>query len=186
MKHKSTKEESFDSIYESYAVDVYHACLYLTSDESLAEEMTQQAFVNFYESKEEVKPECVRAYLIRAARNLIFNYYRHAKYETLEEKDDDETTKREPATASLEEDYIRDFCKELEAELSADILADLKEHHDGWYQIMHMMFYEEKSHDTIAAELGITKEILYSRLHRAKLWIRKKYETRFQNIRELT
>ena len=49
MEYESTKEEKFDSIYRSYAKDVYRACLHISQNEDLAQEMTQQAFVNFYE-----------------------------------------------------------------------------------------------------------------------------------------
>ena len=36
--------------------------------------------------------------------------------------------------------------------------------------------------DEIAEKMGITKEVLYSRLHRAKLWIQKNYKEDFDKI----
>lgn len=187
MKRRLTKDEIFDSIYESYALDVYHACLHLTKNDDLAQEMTQQAFVKFFECYETNNPKCVKAYLIRIARNLTLNYYRHAKYEVqnIDNDEEDDSLKWEPATESLEEAYFQDALREMKVELTADILANLKGHHEGWYEIIHMMFYMEKSHDEIAEELGITKDVLYSRLRRAKLWIRKNYEERFKNIEDL-
>ena len=69
MEYKSTKEEMFESIYRSYEDDVYRACLHLAFDEDLARDMTHQAFVNFYERFDTLEIECVKAYLIRSARN---------------------------------------------------------------------------------------------------------------------
>lgn len=181
MKFRSKKEEMFDSIYRSYLNDVFHACLYLTKDIELAQEMTQQAFVNYYEHFDEVKPPCVRAYVIRTAKNLIYNYYRSKKHE-LSDEDTEASARMEQLTESLEESYFQGQQRKRKAELSADILADLKDNHESWYEIVNMMFVQEKNHDEIAEELGISKDVLYSRFHRAKSWIRKNYGTEFEDI----
>ena len=61
MEQKMTKDEMFDSIYRSCAVEVYNACLRVAKSEDLAQEMTQQAFVNFYERFEKVNPESAKS-----------------------------------------------------------------------------------------------------------------------------
>lgn len=70
MKHKTTKEEKFEVVYQSYADEVYRVCLWFTRDEEKAQEIAQQTFVNFYEYFEEVSPECWLAYLVCTAKDL--------------------------------------------------------------------------------------------------------------------
>lgn len=65
-----TKEERFEAVFDSHALDVYRASLYLTRDEKVAEEITQEAFVRFYDYFENVNPECYLAYLVRTVREL--------------------------------------------------------------------------------------------------------------------
>lgn len=181
MRFKLTKEENLNRIYCAYTKDVYRACLYLTKDEGLAQEMVQQTFLNFYETEVEVKPECERAYLIRTARNLTYNYFRRTKFEVYQ-KGDDETFLMERATESLEDEYFERDLRESKQELSEEILEAVKEHNEEWYDILYSIFYLEKSHDDIAEELGLTKDVLYSRLYRAKHWIRKNYEKKFHEV----
>lgn len=182
MEYESTKEEKFDSIYRSYAKDVYRACLHISQNEDLAQEMTQQAFVNFYERFETTKVECARAYLIRSARNLLYNYYRDHKREWVPEEDEEEVPIIDGIVDSVEHQYFEEMKQTMMGKLTHEILEDLKAHHEPWYEIIYMIFFLEMSHDEIAEKMGITKEVLYSRLHRAKLWIQKNYKEDFDKI----
>ena len=184
MKHKSEKDERFDSIYRTYAEDVYRACLYLSRNEDLAQEVTQQAFVNFYERFEKTKPECVKAYLIRAAQNLMKNYYRDNKKFAENDDEGNVAIPENLATESVEEQYFQEDARMVKQKLTEEILADLKESHEGWYEILHMMYLQDMDHDQIAAKLDITKDVLYSRLRRAKVWVQKKYKIEFENIKK--
>lgn len=181
VEQKLTKDEMFDNIYRSYAVEVFHACLYMAKDVELAEEMTQQAFVNFYERFETVKLECAKTYIVRSAKNLLSNYYRDTKREVQDEWGAEVLPAKEQATESIEDDYFRKEKEASDEEFSARILADLQENRPNWYDIIHRMFYLGMSHDEIAEELGVTKDVLYSRLRRAKVWLRKRYEDEFEN-----
>lgn len=181
MERKLTKEEIFDSIYRSYAIEVFHVCLYIAKDEELAEEMTQQAFVNFYEHIETVRLECARAYLIRSAKNLLFNHYRDTKREIKEVDEEEDLSFAEQITDSIEEDYLRKEKAASDEKFSAKILTDLQKNRPNWYEIIYCIFYRNMSHDEIARELCISKTVLYSRLRRAKVWIRKRYEEEFEH-----
>lgn len=180
MKHELTKEEMFESIYRSCEEDVYRACLHLTMEEDLACEMTQQAFVNFYERFDTLEVDSAKAYLIGSARNLVYNYYRKTRREL--KLDDEEFQKIEPTTESVEEQYFEDIRKMMIKGLTNEILMDLKECHETWYEIIYRMFFRDMTHEEIAIELGVTKEVVYSRLHRAKLWIQKNYKENFDKV----
>ena len=181
MKYGSTKEEMFDSIYRTYELDVYHAALYIAKDEFLAEEITQQAFVNYYERFDKVNPAFAKTYLIRSVQNLLNNHFRHSKWEVQSEEEEDEPI-MEPATESLEEVFFENRRRGLERQLGRRIFSEVKEKNEKWSEILHKRYYLEKSYDEIASELGITKEVLYGRLHRAKNWIHEEYEAKFEDI----
>lgn len=185
MKCDSTKEEIFDSIYRSYVDDIYRVCLYFVKDAYLAQDITQQTFLNFYEHFENVKPEFMRAYLIRTAKNMIYNHQRDLKYETGKDDDVLQALQEELMTESLEEQYFREKQETMERELSGDILTGLHEKKQSWYEIFMMRYFSDKTSGEISNELGITEETLYSRIYRAKRWIRKHYEKEFSEISDL-
>lgn len=185
MKHEGTKEERFESIYSSYEKDVYRACLHLAMDEDIAHDMTQQAFVNFYERFETLEVECVKAYLIQSAKNLTYNYFRKINREWLPSEEDEELPALEPATESTEELYFEDVRKMMIKTLTEEIMEDLKEKHENWYVVIYRMFFLDMTHEQIAAELEVTKDVIYSRLHRAKLWIQKNYKDHIKKLTDI-
>lgn len=185
MECKSTKDEMFEDIYTRHEKDVYRACLHLSGgDEALAADMTQQAFLKFYERFETTKVECAKAYLIRSARNLLYNYYRDTKKEWKPTEEEEGVLESSLVTEGVEEMYFEDVQRTLAKELSDEIMEELKAHHESWYEILHMLIFLEMNHDEIAEKLGITKDVLYSRLHRAKLWIQKNYKESFDKMTE--
>lgn len=184
MDKKRTKEEEFAIIYESCADEVYRACRHIAMDEDLAQEMAQQAFVNFYERMDTLEVKCPKAYIIRSARNLLYNYFRDTKREIQPDYEEDETQRIEPIVESVEERYFEELKKSMVGKLTEEILADLKENHENWYEVIYMIFFMDMDHDEIAEKLKITKEVLYSRLHRAKVWIRKNYKAEFEKLTE--
>lgn len=182
MNGKLTKDEMFESIYRSCEEDVYRACLHLTMDEDLACEMTQQAFVNFYERFDTIEVECAKAYLISSAKHLLYNYYRKTSREWKPDENDEELQALEPTVESVEEQYFESVRRMMEKKLSDEILMDLRERHENWYEVIYRLFFLDMTHEEAAADLGITKDILYSRLHRAKLWIQKNYKENFEKV----
>lgn len=180
MKQELTKEEMFESIYRSYEKDVYRACLHLTMEEEMAFDMTQQAFMNCYERFDTLEVDSIKAYLIGSARNLVYNYYRKTRREV--QLDDEEFRKIEPTIESVEEQYFKDIKRMMKKELTNAILMDLKERHGKWYEVIYRIFFRNMTPEEIAVELGVTKEVVYSRLHRAKLWIQKNYKENFDKV----
>ena len=185
MKYRSTKEERFDSIYRAYADEIYKLCLHLTKNHELAQDIAQQTFLQFYDHLEEVNPDCIYGYLARIAKNLIYNHERDSKYEIPSEARMFETYREENISDSLEEDYFRGKQRNLEEMLSNHILSDLKREHESWYKIITMLYFLDKTHDEISEEMGITKDVLYSRMYRAKRWIHKHYQEEFENITDM-
>lgn len=67
----TTKEKKFESVYKSYADDIYRFCLYCTKDKRKAVNIAQQVFFDFYQIFEEVEPEYRLKYLLYEAKKLL-------------------------------------------------------------------------------------------------------------------
>lgn len=182
MEFKSTKEELFDGIYRTYVEDVYKACLYMTKNEDLSQEMTQQAFVNYYERFEQVKPDYIKAYLVQSAKNLIKNYYRDNSKFVENDENGDIPVPESLACESVEAQYIDREKRQEKQKLTREILEDLKRGHKNWYDILYMKYFQDMDYDEIATELDVTKDVLYCRIRRTKKWLQEKYGVEVYNI----
>ena len=159
MDYKSTKEEKFDSIYRSYSDDVFRLCMFFTKDNETAQDLAQLTFIKCYDHFEEVNPDCMHAYLVRTARNLFYNYQRDTKKEFKADTPAVEGQRGKMLTETLEEAYFGDKYRELQVQLSGNILEKMRKENEGWYKIFHMMYLDEKTYDEISEELGITKDV---------------------------
>lgn len=182
VNSKNQLDEKFSSIYQAYAHDVYRVCLYYVKDEHAAFELAQQAFVKFYERYEDISETNVKAYLLTSVKNLAYNYLRDRKREMRRNEAEDEASKKEYATESLEEKYIEEEERKKRIAFGAQIFQDIQEKHSSWYEPLYLMLVDGKNYDEISDELGVSKELLYSRIHRAKEWILKKYGAEFKDI----
>lgn len=182
MNRGLTKEEKFDSIYRAYADDIFKLCYYFTRDREMAQDLAQQTFIKFYDRFEDIDPEYMQAYLMRMARNLFYNYQRGTKKEVKTDEAVVEIQQERLVSESLEEEYFRRRYRKMQAEFSGTILEKLRKENESWYKILNMLYLDEKTHDEISEELGITKDVLYSRIHRVKRWVRKHYKKEFDEL----
>ncbi len=186
MNYRSSKEERFESIYRAYADDILKVALHHTKDEYVAQEITQKTFIQFYKHFEDEEIECIRAYLICSAKRLAYNWYRDTKHERESEDVDmlDYSGDEHARTISVEDAYILKEHSEDCKDLRKGIFAKLYEKNVDWYNAMMLVYCMEKSVEQVTEELGISSDVLYSRLYRAKKWIRKNYAEEYKEIRE--
>ena len=174
MGYVERNREKFETIYRECKDDVYKVCLYFTKDTNAAQEMAQQAFFNFYKHIDQVEVDRARGYLVRTARNLCFNYTRDKKYETLNEGT--------ASIVSVEEIFFRNEQKKQQGLFTKSILERLKMENEDWYTAVDLLYCLGKPHDVVADEMGISKDALYSLTYRAKKWLRKNYEEKYEEI----
>ncbi len=65
--------EEFEAIYRLYADSLYKYCLYYLKDVEEAEDITYQAFLNFYKYYETVTSDSVLKCLVYEVKNLLSN-----------------------------------------------------------------------------------------------------------------
>jgi len=71
---KSKKDKEFELIYRQYYPVVYRQLYYLLASNSSAEDITQEVFIKFYNSKSGI--EHPGAWLSKVAANIALNYIR--------------------------------------------------------------------------------------------------------------
>lgn len=181
MEYRQIKEEKFDEIYRTFQNDVYKISLYFTKDEHTAQDISQKVFYQFYLHFDNVNPNTVRAYLIRSARNLSYNWLRDTKRIVGGELLDTIPEEHVPQY-STEDEYIKEEQIQETKVFVQAILERLREENESWYQIINLIYCLEKPHDEVARELGMSRDVLYNKLYRAKKWIRKHFETEYRNL----
>ena len=148
MEYNRIKEEKFEEIYQAFQNDVYRISLYYTKDTHTAQDITQKVFYQFYLRSENVNPDSVRAYLIRSARNLSYNWIRDTKREVDGEYLDVLPEENVPHY-STEDEYIRNEQKREKKEFVNFLMEQLREHNESWYDIVNLIYCMEKPHDVI-------------------------------------
>lgn len=186
MRSRSEREEKFDRIYQAYEKDVFKIAMNYLHDENAASDITQEVFCHFHNRMDDICDEAVKAYVIAAARHLAFNYVRDEKHEVQSEDIEVEAVKKEIPAESAEEICFRNERRKQEIKLGAEIFEALREKNELWYEVMYMAFADDKSYEEIAEELGVSKQVLYCRVYRARDWIQKKYGHRFKDIEAFT
>lgn len=181
MDYIMIKDEKFDRIYRTYQNDIYKISLYYTKDSHIAQDISQKVFCKFYLHFDNVNPDSVRAYLIRSARNLSYNWLRDMKKE-LSGEYIDVLPEEDVPQYSTEDEFIQDEQRREEKEFVRMLMERLREENESWYDIINLIYCMEKPHDQVAKELGMTREVLYNKLYRAKKWLRKKFEDEYKKL----
>lgn len=155
--------------------------MYYTKDEYIAQDIAQKAFYKLYLHFDNVNLDSVRCYLLRTARNMSYNWLRDMKNETQGEYIEN-IPEESAILLSAEDEYLKEEKQKERQEFVQDLLHKLWEENESWYDILNLIYCLEKSHDEAAKELGISRDVLYSKLYRAKRWIRKHFEDDFLNM----
>ncbi len=75
----------FLQIHDTYANDIYRFCLMKVSSREIAQDLTQEVFMRFWQAlREGTKMRSERALLYTMARNLIIDWYRKKKEASLD------------------------------------------------------------------------------------------------------
>ncbi|KND47286.1 MAG: RNA polymerase sigma factor [Parcubacteria bacterium C7867-004] len=75
----------FLQIHDTYANDIFRFCLMKVSSRELAQDLTQEVFMRFWQAlREGTKMRSERALLYTMARNLVIDWYRKKKESSLD------------------------------------------------------------------------------------------------------
>ena len=139
-------------------------CYMKLRDRALAEDLTQETFIKFFESKDYHSIGKEMAYLYTIARNLCIDYFRKQKEELIE----DLPTKIQEMPESR--DKVEDIVDRISIEQALDSLtADERE-------AVVLRFSGELSVEDIAKTMGISRFAVRRRISSALEKLRKEME----------
>lgn len=166
------KNERFEEYFQRYKDQVIRFVMAKTGDYELAQEICQQVFCAFYIHMDTVEDDFVKAWLFRSARNAIVDYYR--KTNIRNEVSLDAGSQRTESTSEEAgdmgcEDYV------INSEMIGRILREVREANERFYEVLVMICVDGMSYEEAARELNVSEQVVRTRLHRARKYVREKF-----------
>lgn len=147
----------FLAAYDEYADGIYRFCYMKVSSPELAQDLTQESFMRFWQYLRDGKDiENERALLYTFARNLVIDWYRKKKEVSLDVLQD--------AGAEFQGD---DHKRMLHAAEVQEVLAIVDKLDEASRDVIVLRFSEGLSPQDIAAITGETPNAISVRLNRA-------------------
>jgi len=151
MRGINAAVNELEEIYDK----IYRYCFYKVRNSEIAEDITQETFLKFFEHKQRIRRGEDMAYLYTIAKNLCFDHFR--KKQTME----------------LPEDYpTEDFAEQSDTKIA--VRSALEKLDERQREIIVLRYIGELSVNETAAAVGISRFAVY-RLERAALNELKKY-----------
>ena len=120
----------------------------------------------------------VNTWLLTTAKHMALNHNRDNERITLIE----EVIFKDEPGESLEDSFIRKLREKEHRELAESIFSELYRFNERWYDAVMITYFLEKPQKEVAEVMGVSVEVLHSMLYRAKRWIRKNYEEKYQHM----
>lgn len=169
------KNAEFEILYNKYRNLLMKMVYNRSGNFYLAEEISQQVFIVFYQKMESIKTSLYKPWLMLATKNLTIDYMR-------------KKTIREEIIAANPMDYhivTHDNTEMIvermvNAQLSFRILEDLKEKNETWYDVIEAVCVMEMRQEEAAEYLQISPQVVRARLYRARKYIRAEFEAEYK------
>jgi RNA polymerase sigma-70 factor, ECF subfamily len=145
---------SFHDLYERHSRDVYRFALFLSSDATVAEDLTADTFVRAWTARGSIRDTTIRAYLLTITRNLWRDRQRRAW-----------------RLVPLDESVATAVVFQAQAEHAIDLgwAEKLLQHVASGDRDALLLFARDGlSYDEIAQRLGIDAGAVKSRIFRAR------------------
>ncbi len=155
LRLKSGDKEEYSKIYYTYIDSIYRFIYFRVSNETVAEDLSQEVFLKFISMLNKDKIENIRSYLYKIARNLVVDYYR-------ERTDKNETDIDTVAYKLIDEKQNIDINSEI-----ADITNSLMKIKPEWRELIIMKHVDGLSHKEISEVIGKSGVYIRVNLHRA-------------------
>ena len=156
QERKDTKQE-FERLFDEYADVIYRLCLYKTSSEEVAQELTQETFLRLWEQfTAGTDIEKPKQYMYQIARNLIVDHYKSDQAVSLDQLQAD-------GYQPEDEESLPDIAADVEIVKQAIQSLD-----EEFQEVMQMRFVAGMRVKDIAETLGISENLASVRIYRGK------------------
>lgn len=167
-KVKQGDEHAFRLIIEKYRNLIYHSVYGILRNQKDAEDASQEVFLKIYLSLPDYENQGFKTWITRIAVNHAIDMKRKA-YRKREEASEDFLIDLKESTASIENQIIENEMKKL-------VHTRLNELPQNYRDVIYGYYIEEKSYQQMAEEQNVKKETIATKLHRARLWMKKHWK----------
>jgi len=176
-------ERAFADLIRKYRRQVHMHALRKIGDFHIAEDITQETFLQVYQNLETLNdPIQFSKWLYAIVNNLCIAWHRKDRLQT---QPLEETHISEIETEAYSRHVATEQAKtsaEAQRDLVKKLLAKLK---DRDREIITLHYFEEMTSSEIGTYLGVSENTIKSRLHRARQQL-KKYESMIQDVLDIT
>ncbi len=166
-KEKLTAQE-FERAFDLYYTNVRNFLYYKTSQQGLAEDVAQDAFVKLWETRDKIDKNSIKAYVFTIANNLAINQLKRdqLKFKFLKLQVDKKDIKTPEYLLEMQE-----FDEKLQ-----DTLAKVP---DGAREVFLMNRIDGLKYREIAEMLGLSMKAVEKRMSRALAILREEINVKF-------
>jgi len=165
MEMKAGSEAAFTDIFNRYRNALYLEAYYQLKDTQEAQDIVQDVFTWLWTKKAQISPDIVlKQYLFRAVRNKCIDKHRRTKPQQ-------QFTKEYPYIKETDTCQVPIETKELSQQLFSAINAISAPASRRAFQLLYL---EDKSHKTIALEMGTNVQTVKNQISRALKVLRGK------------
>jgi RNA polymerase sigma factor (sigma-70 family) len=164
--------EAFRTLIERHSNYIFQAAYGVLRHAKDAEDVAQEAFVQIFLSLPRYQRKGLKSWMARIAVNKSIDY----KRKLIRRK---ETTMDEDANAPpmvIRDQYANTEQQILNKEQQQLVERNVNNLPVNYREVIIAYYIEEKSYQQIALEQGVELKTVASKLHRAKLWMKKHWK----------
>lgn len=172
VSYSKGNDSAFDTLLNRHKQSVYNYILYTVKDNGLAEDIFQDTFIKAIITIKQgkyIESGKFKAWVMRIAHNLIIDYFRQKKNESIISKDEYEVDLFN--NPSLCEDTVE--AQMVKTQVHDDVKKLICFLPDSQREVLEMRYYKDLSFKEIAEITGVSINTALGRMRYAILNIRK-------------
>ena len=176
-------DAAFERLIEKYRKQIHAHAWRRTGDFHIAEDITQETFLQVYQKLETLKDLTqFSRWLYAIVNNLCIAWYRKNSIHTESfEETDDTDIESDAYSRYVSAEHLK-TADIVQRDLVQKLLTKLKENDR---QVVTLHYFNEMTYSEIGSYLGVSESTIKSRLHRARKRL-KKYEFMIQEALDIT
>ncbi|MFB3776626.1 MAG: RNA polymerase sigma factor [Bryobacteraceae bacterium] len=173
---------AFDRFVEGFRSRLFHYTMLVCGQHEDAEEVAQDTLLKVFENFDQLRePERVRSWVFRIARNACLMKRRKSVFAPAQELSLDELMPAPGQGAGERKLEIADWSnlpdtEVLRAELKDTLEGAIRELPEIYRSVLLLRDVEELSTEEAASILEVSEDVVKTRLHRARLMVRRKLD----------
>ena len=180
-------------IYDEYKQVVFKVAYKYSRNSEVANDIAHNVFVLFMQDAKQRKSieeyTNIKAWLTVTTRNTAYNYLVKMKHEIYISEESEKTLEmyidEKVQEASAESRCLNELRHKKYKSVHDNVLAGVLKKNERWYQAIMLTYDTEITQIEAAEIMGMSTQAFYTMLHRAKVWIRKKYGIEYEELDEI-